>query len=253
MIKFNNELKISGRVLRYESDNEIDEVKKEFTLSIETGVKGGSIALLQHSSVIDSRIGQSEISRSVDVLEGIKTILSKNNIEKTQIKLIVFSRGPGSFTGIRIGVVLARGLSKSLNCNSLGLSVLEAMADNVQTNKKVITAVNFGKNQVCWQILRIGPKSDIRNLRLFEPRVSDTVSFIQEIELQEFDNLVLQNHLYNNLLPSIKKNTILNRSVISAGDNLAVILGKNAEKPENRNVINQRERLGPIYIKGLQK
>jgi tRNA threonylcarbamoyl adenosine modification protein YeaZ len=241
--------------LRNESDNNkfIDKVvRKEYTLSIETGIAGGSIALFKDNTLIDSSVGQCEISRSEDVLEGISNILSENNVKKTQIKLIVFSRGPGSFTGIRIGVALARGLSKSFDCDYLGLSVLEAMSDKEQEDKKVIAAVNFGKNQVCWQIFRIGPESETLNLRrLLTPRVSTTVSFIQDVELQEFDNLILYNRLYNNLLPSITKSTISSRIVINAGDNLAVVMGNKAEKPENRNLINQRKSLEPIYIRGL--
>lgn len=251
-VEFGKPMKKDSKI---ESDNAKDnDVKKEFTLSIETGIRGGSIALLKHTTVIDSRLGQSEISRSEDVLEGIRSILLENNIEKTQIKLIVFSKGPGSFTGIRIGVVLAQGLSKSLGCDYLGLSVLEAMADNVQAGKKVIAAVNFGKNQVCWQFLRVGATSESRNLRLPEPRISAALSFIQEIEYYEFDYLILQNHLYNNLLHSITKSVISNRLHVNATDNLAAMLGKYAEKPENKNQLNQREeRVKPIYVENLQK
>ncbi len=252
-VEFGKPMKKDSKI---ESDNADDNnVKKDFTLSIETGIRGGSIALLKHTTEIDSRLGQSEISRSEDVLEGIRSILLENNIEKTQIKLIVFSKGPGSFTGIRIGIMLAQGLCKSLDCNYLGLSVLEAMADIVKTDERVITAVNFGKNQVCWQYHRNGPKDEISNLphfHLFKPRVSKTGSFIQEIELLEFDILILQNHLYNHLLPLITKISLSNRLLINAGDNLAVMLGKYAEKLNN-NLINQKEMFEPIYVNGLQK
>ncbi len=250
-VEFGKPMKKDSKI---ESDNEEDNnIKKDFTLSIETGIRGGSIALLKHITVIDSRIGQSEISRSEDVLEGIRSILLENNIEKSQIKLIVFSKGPGSFTGIRIGIMLAQGLCKSLDCNYLGLSVLEAMADIVKTDEKVITAVNFGKKQVCWQFHRTVPKGEIHNLPLPEPQVSSADSFIREIDIQEFDYLILQNHLYRYLLSSITTIVVSNSRVIIADDNLAVMLGKNAGKPENRYLINQKESFEPIYIKSLQK
>ena len=90
---------------------------KDLTLSIETAVQGGSISLLQGKTELHNWIGSREVSKSEDVLQEIKNILKRNEIEKEELKKIVVSRGPGSHTGVRIGMAVGIGLRKALNCN----------------------------------------------------------------------------------------------------------------------------------------
>jgi tRNA A37 threonylcarbamoyladenosine modification protein TsaB len=89
---------------------------KKIVLAIETGFAGGSISLLRNNVEIDKWSGSRAISKSEDVLNEISILLKKNKIERFEISSIVISKKAGSLTGLRIGLALARGLSKSLNC-----------------------------------------------------------------------------------------------------------------------------------------
>jgi tRNA A37 threonylcarbamoyladenosine modification protein TsaB len=89
---------------------------KKIVLAIETGFAGGSISLLRNNVEIDKWSGSRAISKSEDVLDEISILLKKNKIERFEISSILISKKVGSLTGLRIGLALARGLSKSLNC-----------------------------------------------------------------------------------------------------------------------------------------
>lgn len=65
---------------------------------------------------------------SQKILPTIKTILSQANLNLNDIDLIAFGRGPGSFTGVRIGVSIAQGLAYAANLPVIGISTMQVMA-----------------------------------------------------------------------------------------------------------------------------
>jgi tRNA threonylcarbamoyl adenosine modification protein YeaZ len=134
-------------------------------LALETAVQGGSISLLKGDKELDFRVGDADVSRAEDVLVAINDILRTNEIDKSELGLIAVSNGPGSYTGIRIGLATALGLKNALNIETAGISILEAMTGQT---KNTITAVPIGKRDVCWRLLsgdlKTGSDSDFLTL-----------------------------------------------------------------------------------------
>jgi tRNA threonylcarbamoyladenosine biosynthesis protein TsaB len=64
----------------------------------------------------------------------IEQILVETNLKLKDIDLLVCDKGPGSFTGIRIGVATVKGFTDSLNIPTIGISSLEALAYNIPTD-----------------------------------------------------------------------------------------------------------------------
>ncbi len=90
--------------------------KKNIVLAIELVFEGGSISLLRNNVEIDKWSCSQVISKSEDILNEISILFKKNKIERFEISTIVISKNTESLTRLRIGLALARGLSKSLNC-----------------------------------------------------------------------------------------------------------------------------------------
>src|SRR5687768_3799835 len=121
------------------------------TLAIESAVAGGSISLLQGESEVANLIGSSGISRAEDLLANIDEMLSLHNIERREIELIAVSAGPGSFTGIRIGIATALGLKTGLAAAMSSASALTAMVHAAKNIKTAVAALPIGRNAVCLQ------------------------------------------------------------------------------------------------------
>lgn len=93
------------------------------TLFIDTHSNIITIALLGKTNIIKQK--ETNHKHSEHVLNMIKSILDENIIKKEDISEIIVVNGPGSFTGIRIGVVIAKTLSYTLNIKIKVISSLE--------------------------------------------------------------------------------------------------------------------------------
>ncbi len=123
-------------------------------LSIESAIRGGSIALAHGAEVIDYWIGEGGVSRAEDLLWNIDLMLKQNAIEKRELTRITVSAGPGSFTGIRIGLATAMGIAASLNISLAKYSILYAMAVSQPDSELIVTAVPVGRGVICKQSFR---------------------------------------------------------------------------------------------------
>lgn len=97
------------------------------TLCLETGIAGGSVALFSGNGFVAGDIGEGSTSRSEDLLSAVEALLSEANTTASDIGRIAVSLGPGSFTGLRIGIATALGLSRAIGCEIVGIPLLPAM------------------------------------------------------------------------------------------------------------------------------
>ena len=218
---------------------------KNIVLAIETAVQGGSLSLLEKGKEVDFWQGSGSISKSADVLDEISRLFQKNKIKKNQIEQIVVSRGPGSFTGTRIGLALALGLKKSLGCDICGVSVLEAMAWQAVGNKNIFTAIPFGTKQVCLQKFQIGQKRELNIVKL--PGVMLFETFVQFLKVELEASFVLYGKLHKVALEQIQTEHQIIKRMANCGENLAHLIGLLAnEKPASDN-------LQPIYVQAARE
>lgn len=209
-------------------------------LSIETSVQGGSISLLEKDRQVDFWQGGGNISKSEDVLDEISKLLKKNAIDKNQIKQIVISTGPGSFTGTRIGLAIALGLQKSLNCDICGVSVLEAMAFESGWDKNIIAAIPIGAN-ICIQKFEIYQKNNLNKIRL--PSLISFGTFIKQLKDNLDVRFVVCGKLYKNVIANLQTEKRIVDKMQNSGENLAYLIGLFVKR------VRPTDNLQPIYIK----
>lgn len=123
----------------------------EITLAIESAIAGGSISLLRGDVEIAYWVGTANVSKAEELLFNIDLLLKENEIERRQLDLIAVSAGPGSFTGIRIGIATALGLKAGLGIVMSSQSALKAMAFSAGIAGTVTTALPVGRDAVCVQ------------------------------------------------------------------------------------------------------
>ncbi|WP_183194035.1 tRNA (adenosine(37)-N6)-threonylcarbamoyltransferase complex dimerization subunit type 1 TsaB [Bartonella fuyuanensis] len=109
-------------------------------LAIDTASIYCAVALIRHKSVI-ARINERINKGHAEKLIGqITQIMTQANMALNQIERIAVNVGPGSFTGVRIGVATARALALALEIPAVGVSALEALAAQATTSKNSATA-----------------------------------------------------------------------------------------------------------------
>lgn len=123
-------------------------MKKELLiLSLETTTRLGSIAILRGNEILAEKTGDDKSSQSSKLLSDIGELLQKCGLTLKEIELIAVAVGPGSFTGLRIGLSTAKALAKALTIPIVGVSTLEAAADSYQFEGKVCATLPAGKNE----------------------------------------------------------------------------------------------------------
>ncbi|MBM4765375.1 tRNA (adenosine(37)-N6)-threonylcarbamoyltransferase complex dimerization subunit type 1 TsaB [Bacillus sp. B15-48] len=97
-------------------------------LSIDTSNYSLGIGLLDDEQVLGEYISNIKKNHSVRVMPAIQTLMHECNVKPSDLSKIVVARGPGSYTGVRIGVTIAKTLSWTLNIPIVGISSLEVLA-----------------------------------------------------------------------------------------------------------------------------
>lgn len=123
-----------------------------FVLSIDTSGKHGSVALCRGDEGSFEVLGRSAIeggTYSAQLMPCIADLLSQAGITKTQVDGVVVIDGPGSFTGLRVGLSTAKGLCEVLQKPLAVVSMLEALAVTCGADgETVISVLDAGRGQV---------------------------------------------------------------------------------------------------------
>ncbi len=97
-------------------------------LSLETATKVCSVALHQENELIALTEYDGDYSHSEKLNEFILEVLGKSNRKFNDLEAIAVSKGPGSYTGLRIGVSTAKGLCYALDIPLISIDTLQSMA-----------------------------------------------------------------------------------------------------------------------------
>jgi tRNA threonylcarbamoyladenosine biosynthesis protein TsaB len=100
-------------------------------LAIDTSNYPLGVALLTDEAVIGEYITNIKVNHSVRAMPAIQSLMNDCGVDPKQLTKIVVAKGPGSYTGVRIGVTIAKTLAWSLNIPLVGISSLEVLAASV--------------------------------------------------------------------------------------------------------------------------
>ena len=118
-------------------------------LCIDTSSKLCSVAILKNTTLINKLELDNGLTHSETLMPLIKDLLEKSNLSLKDINLLVSDIGPGSFTGIRIGVATCKAFSDSINIPCVGISSLEVLAYNSKNDGIICSTIDC-KNDNCY-------------------------------------------------------------------------------------------------------
>ena len=118
-------------------------------LSLETSAKAVSTAVVENGEVLAYAYQCSGLTHSRTLMPMVEDMLNNAELSLDDIDALAVAAGPGSFTGLRIGVSALKGLAWAKELPCYGVSTLEAMAQNLaHTNALLICAMDARRNQV---------------------------------------------------------------------------------------------------------
>lgn len=120
-------------------------------LAIETAIGGGSLALSRGGEIISTLEGGPDTSRASGLLPAIDELLKGSDLKPRDLNRIAVSVGPGSYTGIRVGIATALGLARSVGIEVAGVSALRALAAAGDLQTSVIAVLPVGREDIAWQ------------------------------------------------------------------------------------------------------
>lgn len=193
-------------------------------LSFDTCLDKTYITLNDNEKIIKSEViySDGENYHSAYLISTIVKILKETGLEPKDINLISTDIGPGSFTGIRACVTVARVLAQQLNINAIGVSSLEILSNILGDNDLV--ALDARKNKAY----------------IYDGEIKGA------IDLEEVDELVKGRRVItdNSLKERLSKNAELAISYQDGNYPLGDILSKLAQKKEQQDW----RKLKPLYI-----
>lgn len=118
-------------------------------LCIDTSNQMCSVAILEDTTLLNKLELNNGLTHSETLMPLIRQLLDKCNLSLKDINLLVSDIGPGSFTGIRIGISTVKAFSDSLNIPCVGINSLEVLAYNVKEDGLICSTINC-KNDNCY-------------------------------------------------------------------------------------------------------
>lgn len=104
------------------------------------------IGLYKNGKIISNKEIESEKGHSMILVPTIENVLKEHNLLPKDLSQIVVVNGPGSFTGVRLGITVAKTLAYTLNIPIKTISSIEALASSISDKNKIIAiSDNKGK------------------------------------------------------------------------------------------------------------
>jgi len=130
-------------------------------LAIDTTSKKASVSILEDNNEVFKNTIDNDITHSEKLMPLIDDSLKQTNLTLKDIDLLACVLGPGSFTGIRIGIASVKALAKVLNKKIFGISTLEVMAYGLIKDLDTNQNKDNNKNQYILSVM------DAKNKRVY--------------------------------------------------------------------------------------
>ncbi|HDD45283.1 MAG TPA: tRNA (adenosine(37)-N6)-threonylcarbamoyltransferase complex dimerization subunit type 1 TsaB [Candidatus Desulfofervidus auxilii] len=147
-------------------------------LTIDTSTSIGSVAIVEEGEIKGEVTLNLPLTHNQRLIKSLETLLRITKISFSEIDLLAVIKGPGSFTGLRIGVATAKGLAFALKKPLIGVNGLDTLAYNFSYISYLICPMLDARKKQVFAAFYIVEKGEIK-------RISDYYSIFPEILLKD--------------------------------------------------------------------
>lgn len=213
-------------------------------LSLDSTSVTASVAISENGVVLAENFINNGLTHSQTLMPMVEKTLTDSNKNIKDVDLFAITNGPGSFTGVRIGIASVKGMADALNKKCMAVSTLEAIAEPLKDEDSIACAVMDARcNQVYTAIFENGN-------RLCE----DKAILIDDLgeELKQYDKKIVfigdgAELCYNKLCESLKNVEIANENILYVHASSICRLAEN--KVKNNEEFIDSAKLVPFYLR----
>ncbi len=158
----------------------------QLLLAVDTSGKNGSLALARTApGQSASEISVLEVvplaggAFSAQLVPQIAALLKRHGYAKTDLGAFAVANGPGSFTGLRVGLAAIKALAEALRKPIAAISLLEAVASSSSAHGRVLAALDAGRGDVYAGDYELGPRAGTQ-ASLHRERLLNREEFVAE-------------------------------------------------------------------------
>ena len=190
-------------------------------LAIETSSKVCAVALLENDKLIKEEISEDENTHSVKLMPLVDKLLKETNIKLNEIDLFACDKGPGSFTGIRIGIATAKAFVDVTNKKTIGITSLEALAYNSEENGIICSIIDAKNENVYYGFFK---------------KEENKIEQIRELGFSNINEIFEKESIAENKIIFIGDGSIAYKEIIKSKLNTSAVFVEN----EKQNKLNAR-------------
>ncbi len=153
-------------------------------LCIDTSSNLCSVAILEDTTLIKKLELNNGLTHSETLMPLIQQLFKESKLSLKDIDLLVSDIGPGSFTGIRIGVSTCKAFSDILNIPCIGINSLDILAHNIKSDGIICSTIDC-KNDNCYFALY---KLENGNYTILEEPCAKTIQEVLDLLNSKYSN-----------------------------------------------------------------
>ena len=151
-----------------------------YILAFETSAKAGSVALMQDGKLLAESYQNTGLTHSQTLMTMAQELLKSCDLTAQDVQAVAVAAGPGSFTGVRIGVAAAKGFAWGGELPCYGVSTLEAMAMNLGVYSGYVLPVMDARRSQVYNAVFRAANGELE--RICEDRAISLEALAQEIK-----------------------------------------------------------------------
>lgn len=227
------------------------------TLAIDTATRIAGIALMDDQGLLAEVSLQGYMTQLRDLVPNIAWMLERSGIGIRDVGLVAIGRGPGSFTGLRIGMATGKGLAQVLGCPAVGVPTLDALALAAVPDEGLVCSMIDARHSRVYAALYSAAQSpaatEIMPGRLYRlggyeapelETLAERLSETGERIVLAGDGAAACGHILQELLGNRIK-PVLPENIWPRASQIARIGAASGERPIGRNI----QPLAPLYIR----
>ena len=237
------------------------------TLCIDTSSKICAVAILDNDKLVKKIELNNGLTHSESLMPIIKDIFEETNLTLNDINLLICDIGPGSFTGIRIGIATVKAFSDSFNIPIIGVSSLTCLAYNIKSEGLICSLIDCKNNNCYYSLYKLKDNT----YTLLEAPTADSIENCIKLLNYKYNDkkitfvgdgaLIYREHILsdcNNSSIYFSDDEINDINILNLGlagidifndKNKDIIHGKNTDK---NNSNNYNDNILPLYLKKPQ-